>query len=218
MLAFCAGKSGRGTRPSFERLVGRYGYRKLGLFGVACCRRLWDRLGAADRALIESFEAYCDGPLSGGDADEMFERHLATESTSQGVPWLVQATGKLYCIGEDTDEEYWEDLVGALKAVQRDSGQPMFKERIQQAHLVREVFESPFRGSGSEHGWRSNTAVALARRAYAERDWSVLPVLADALEDAGCVDADLLQHCRQGGSHYRGCWAVDLALNRGGNA
>jgi hypothetical protein len=214
MLAYCAGKFGRWTTPSFERLVNRYGPRKLGLYGVACCRQLWDRLDTPARELIESFEAYCDGLIS---TEEIFGRHTATRSVSLGVPWLIQATGKLYCIGEDTDMEYWEDLKRALKAVQRDSAQAMFKERIQQAHLLREVFGNPFRAREAAPGWRSHTAVALARRAYEERDWSMLPVLADALEEAGCQDVELLQHCRRGSDHYRGCWAVDRILNRTGN-
>ena len=46
-------------------------------------------------------------------------------------------------------------------------------------------------------------------------DYGGLPVLADALEEAGCTDADLLAHCRSGGGHLRGCWAVDLLLGKG---
>ena len=46
------------------------------------------------------------------------------------------------------------------------------------------------------------------------RDYGGLRVLADALEEAGCTDADLLAHCRSGGGHLRGCWAVDLLLGK----
>jgi hypothetical protein len=41
-----------------------------------------------------------------------------------------------------------------------------------------------------------------------------LPILADALEDAGCTEAAVLAHCRGGGEHVRGCWAVDLLTGR----
>src|SRR5260370_923062 len=52
----------------------------------------------------------------------------------------------------------------------------------------------------------------LAAAIYEERAFDRLPVLADALEDAGCADADILGHCRGGGEHVRGCWAVDSVL------
>ncbi len=56
--------------------------------------------------------------------------------------------------------------------------------------------------------------VAVASGIYAGRAFEDLPVLGDALEDAGCADADFLGHCRGGGRHARGCWAVDLVLGR----
>ena len=55
----------------------------------------------------------------------------------------------------------------------------------------------------------------LAQAIYEERDLRRLPVLADALEDAGCEDADLLGHLRGPGRHVRGCWALDLVLGKG---
>jgi hypothetical protein len=54
----------------------------------------------------------------------------------------------------------------------------------------------------------------MARHADESGDFGGLPVLADALEEAGCTDADLLAHCRSGGGHLRGCWAVDLLLGK----
>ena len=56
---------------------------------------------------------------------------------------------------------------------------------------------------------------AMARHAEGPGDYGDLPVLADALEEAGCTGADLLAHCRSGGGHLPGCWAVDLILGRG---
>ncbi len=62
--------------------------------------------------------------------------------------------------------------------------------------------------------WRSETVVALASGIYAERAFDRLPILADALEEAGCNHPDVLAHCRGSGPHARGCWVVDLVLNR----
>ena len=62
--------------------------------------------------------------------------------------------------------------------------------------------------------WNHGTVPAIAHRMYEERAFHDLPILADALEDAGCTDADILAHCRQPGEHVRGCWVVDLLLGK----
>ena len=62
--------------------------------------------------------------------------------------------------------------------------------------------------------WRTATVTSLALAIYEERAFDRLPILADALEDAGCTNADILGHCRGGGEHVRGCWVVDLVLGK----
>jgi hypothetical protein len=63
--------------------------------------------------------------------------------------------------------------------------------------------------------WRTSTAVALAKHMYESRDFSPMPILADALQDAGCDCDDILTHCRDAtASHVRGCWVVDLVLDK----
>jgi hypothetical protein len=62
--------------------------------------------------------------------------------------------------------------------------------------------------------WNHDTIPAIARRIYEDRAFHDLPILADALEDAGCGNAPLLDHCRTGGEHVRGCWVVDLLLGK----
>jgi hypothetical protein len=90
-----------------------------------------------------------------------------------------------------------------------------------QAELLREIFGNPFRPTGFDARWRTSAVTNLAQSAYAER---VLPhgrlheerlsVLADALEEAGCNEAELLAHLRRPGEHFRGCWALDLVLGK----
>ena len=72
----------------------------------------------------------------------------------------------------------------------------------------------PFRPVAFDPRWRTETAVALASGIYADRAFDRLPILADALEDAGCDAAELLAHLRGPGPHARGCWAVDLVLEK----
>jgi hypothetical protein len=62
--------------------------------------------------------------------------------------------------------------------------------------------------------WPTSTVVTLARQMYESRDFSAMPILADALQDAGCENADVLAHCRGPGPHVRGCWVVDLLLGK----
>ena len=62
--------------------------------------------------------------------------------------------------------------------------------------------------------WNDGTVRKIAQAIYDERAFDRLPILADALEDAGCDNADILNHCRNGGEHVRGCWVVDLLLGK----
>ncbi|QEG25959.1 hypothetical protein GobsT_06940 [Gemmata obscuriglobus] len=80
--------------------------------------------------------------------------------------------------------------------------------------IAREVFGNPFRPVTFSPEWRTGTAVALAGQMYESRDFSAMPVLADALQDAGCNSDDILNHCRGPGPHVRGCGVVDLVLGK----
>jgi hypothetical protein len=62
--------------------------------------------------------------------------------------------------------------------------------------------------------WNGGTVAVIARRIYEERAFRDLPILADALLEAGCEDADLLGHLRGPGPHVRGCWSVDALLGK----
>jgi hypothetical protein len=87
-------------------------------------------------------------------------------------------------------------------------------ERPTQAALLRDIFGNPFRPVTLDPTWLTPTVKALAQAIYEERTFTDLPVIADALEDAGCANADILDHCRPPGEHVRGCWAVDLVLGK----
>jgi hypothetical protein len=84
----------------------------------------------------------------------------------------------------------------------------------EQAQLVRCVFGNPFHHVTVTPSWLTPTVLALAEGIYAERAFDRLPILADALQDAGCDNPDVLGHCRGGGPHVRGCWMVELVLGK----
>jgi hypothetical protein len=83
-----------------------------------------------------------------------------------------------------------------------------------QIPLLRDIFGNPFRPATFDPAWRTSTVVAFARQMYESRDFGAMPILADALQDAGCDSDDILNHCREPGPHLRGCWVVDLVLGK----
>jgi hypothetical protein len=83
--------------------------------------------------------------------------------------------------------------------------------------LIRDVFANPFRPAAIDPGWlrwNGGTVPAVAREVE-EGAYDRLPVLADALEDAGCTDEVVLGHGRNGLAHVHGCWLLDAVLGRG---
>jgi hypothetical protein len=131
--------------------------------------------------------------------------------------WDSAWEGERAIAGHATGEEVWstaEDAVGAPA--------PTVAE-VTQTTLIRDLFGNPFRPttlSPAVRAWNGALAARLARAAYEERylpegtlDGGRLAVLADALEEAGCTDPDILDHLRGPGPHVRGCWPVDVILD-----
>jgi hypothetical protein len=108
--------------------------------------------------------------------------------------------------------------VGGLAAIPPRSWEVSYDAwRSTQCDLFRELFGNPFRVASADLSWltwNDGTIRKLARAIYDGHAFDRLPVLADALEDAGCTNADILAHCRSGGEHVRGCWVVDLLLGK----
>ena len=136
----------------------------------------------------------------------------AREAVVSPVPHVTQAA--LAAAGERADATIW--AAWATSEATRVPGQ----ERRHQCALLRDLF-NPFRPVTPEPAWSTPQVVALAQAAYEQRelpagtlDLARLAVVADALEDAGCDQADLLAHLRGPGPHVRGCWAVDLILGK----
>jgi hypothetical protein len=113
----------------------------------------------------------------------------------------------------------WEAQVAAGSGAYHDLlHEYELPEQAEQSRLLRDVQGNPFRPVAVEPGWlawNDGTVVKLAQGIYEERAFDRSPILADALEEAGCTDADLLGHLRSPGPHVRGCWALDLVLGKG---
>ena len=96
----------------------------------------------------------------------------------------------------------------------QDTARASQESRTALATFLRDIFGNPFRPVAFSPDWRTDTAVALASQMYKARDFSLMPILADALQDAGCDSTEVLDHCRRPGPHVRGCWVVDRVLGR----
>jgi hypothetical protein len=114
---------------------------------------------------------------------------------------------------EEPDEEWYERT--------SDAGYDAWDRELAVASsdhcvLLRDIVGPfPFRDVFFCSSWRSSTARAIAQSIYVDPADHRHPILADALEEAGCTNADILSHCRQPGKHVKGCWVVDLLLHKG---
>jgi hypothetical protein len=133
----------------------------------------------------------------------------------------VKALGAVAACARMTCEACWESLVAYRytqvwenRADRRAANGARHEERAARAGILRDIFGNPFRPVAFSPEWRTDTAVSLAKQMYESREFSAMPILADALQDAGCDNDDMLDHCRGPGPHVRGCWVVDLVLGK----
>ncbi|HVK07599.1 MAG TPA: hypothetical protein VM597_02365 [Gemmataceae bacterium] len=174
--------------------------------GLAAAFRLdWDALTPQTRAAVEVMEGWADGAVT-----------YARVTEAKRVLWsLVYPRSPEHGDGRDPERDAARTLRDAL------DGRPHFFELVRSTRtpqrmpaIVRDIFGNPFRPVRVRPDWLTTTAVGLARTIYEDRAFDRLPILADALEDAGCDVPALLDHCRGDGPHVRGCWVVDLVLRK----
>jgi hypothetical protein len=205
----------------FGFLGNRASARKSRLFAVACCRQIWHLIKNEDsREAVEISEQYADGLASA-----KLLRGVAREAAdvASELAWeapLMMRTAKW--AERDAAHAAAHAARGRLNlhwvvmAVRSAMSFSPDKAKGQDS-LVRDLFGNPFRPVNVDLawlGWNGSTIPRLAQAIYDERRFGDLPILADALEEAGCDNADVLAHCRSGGEHVRGCWVVDALLGK----
>jgi hypothetical protein len=218
-------------QPMLAFLMASTGDRKLRLFACACCRRVWHLLRHQEsQQAVEIAERFADGSAE----DE--ERHRARKAASQATqargtvpvptdprPERRAASSAYYVLAGDAAKAANGASELAIEALIWQQGghanclasATISSERNSQACLLRDIFGNPFRPVPFLPEWRTDTAVALARRMYESRDFGAMPILADALQDVGCDNEEILNHCRDANQpHVRGCWVVDLVLGK----
>jgi hypothetical protein len=204
--------------------------RKLRLFVVACCRRVVHLMAdPRSRHAVEVAEAFVDG--SAGDGERGAAMREANEAerdalrvrleSERGISprFFLAAHAATSACG--TPGEFATNAVrsilwacGEIACDPESALGGLDHERAAECITIRDMFGNPFKPTQFDPSWRTETAVALARKMYESRDFSVMPIMGDALQDAGCPDEDILNHCRSPGVHVRGCFVVDLVLSR----
>jgi hypothetical protein len=117
---------------------------------------------------------------------------------------------------ENEQHRRWQEAMARAGRVRTDRARAASAATAAACDLYRDVVAYPFEPQPFDADWRTSTAVALARGMSESRDFSPMPILADALQDAGCDDDHVLNHCRGTGPHVPGCWVVDLVLGTAG--
>lgn len=203
--------------------------RKLRLFAAACYHRIMPLLAdrtRCDRArtsvafmrraqrAVRVAERLADGEVD--DAERVAARETIREGTGAAA-WTAFAALADPCRPVDAGNSSILAVVWAV-GEKTEAARKLRKElRLWQRRLVREFFGNPFRPVALDPAWlawNDHAVTRLAERIYEDRDFDRLPLLADALEEAGCGERALLQHLRGSGPHCRGCWALDAVLGK----
>ena len=214
--------------------------RKLRLFAVACCRRIWGWLAdERNRMAVEAAERYADGAthkkalaVARSNAAAVITGFVPPGSSVEGRKVLAAAqaarhvarpTGKRSALADDVrkaaESSLMAEMIGRLSRLIRPEC------LLPRSNLLRCIFGNPFRPSAplphAVLAWNDGTVRRMAEAIYEERrmpgvtlDSARLSILADALLDAGSDDEELIGHCRQPGPHFRGCWGVDRLLGK----
>jgi hypothetical protein len=216
--------------PMIEFLADRLSARKARLWSCACVRRAWRFLtDPRSRKAVQAAERFADGRIG---ARALWNAHcraddVADESEIEwmSIHWDDIQHAACWTASDDILDMARSIAVVVAANVGLDPSSGIIsldlpeekQEKAAQADLLRDLIGNPFRGVSVEPGWLGwdgGIVVKLAQAIYEERAFERMPVLADALEEAGCTDTDILDHLRHPGPHARGCWALDLVLRK----
>jgi hypothetical protein len=217
--------------PMLDFLRGKASDRKIRLYATAWCRRGWAVLtNPASQRAVEASERFADDPATLGELEAASGR-AREQLRSAGPRALPRSKAAVAHLG--LLAAVWVSSPGAWDAAEAarawwgtarsraQSEELDARERRERAGLLRDLFGNPFRPVNLSRSWLTPDVLPLAQAAYDNRTLPAgtleperLALLADALEEAGCDNADILGHLRGEGPHVRGCWAVDLVLGK----
>jgi hypothetical protein len=212
--------------PLLVFLKGRHSDRQCRMLAIACCRRIWHILDASTQHLVEVAERFVEGMSRARTmtfSTELRRRlgDLYTNEMHQGRPYSSSRMVAVI-VHEIVAGAAWPlawNAVSEVRVALRDGPvtPDIYQESKAQAGLVRDIFGNPFRVATLDPvwlQWNGGTVRKIAQSIYDDRAFDRMPILAAALEEAGCTDQAILDHCRGHGPHVRGCWVVDLLLGK----
>jgi hypothetical protein len=216
--------------PMLEFLRGRASDRKLRLFAVACCRRVWHLLtDGRSRGAVEVAERYADGETTreelgvARDAGVAAHGELLSAVRGGARHLSLPAAYAAFRIARRKVVQAARDATAfcpSAVSTAYEASDPRYKaESSEQTVLLRDIFGPlPFRPVTVHPpvlAWNDRIVPRLAQVIYDQRRWGDMPLLGDALLDAGCDNEEMLTHAReQGAVHVRGCWLLDLLLDK----
>ena len=205
--------------------------RKWRLFAAACCDRAVKSLNDPRLSpILSALERYVDWEISWEELKRV-RKILPLIRKEIGLEWVGNNERLHFTVSalDDATAKASQLALNSFITVQfafasmgrgrKDETRRMqsyraAEERVQ-LQLARDIFGNPFRPVAVDPAWLTSTAVGLARGIYDDRAFDRLPILADAFQDAGCEDDAILSHCRDATQvHVRGCWVVDLVLDK----
>ena len=203
--------------PMVRLLWHKVSNRQRRLFVVACAHCIWDRIPTGDmREAVATAERYAD---SSATPEEFYEAGTAMygytfrTATLEKREWGFGAPDKRSVHRHCLLATFGDRGLANLETLNAWNDSRILTGRFQ-PFLLREILGNPFRPVPFSPSWRTDTVLALASQMYKSREFSAMPILGDALQDAGCDAADVLNHCRGPGPHVRGCWVVDRVLGK----
>ena len=196
------------------------GDRKRRLFVCALCRRLGIRLAdPRSQRAVEVAESFSDYEATEEELGEAFQEALNAQLGRRSATIsTAELASSIACtaVRSPLDLAYGTAILltpGAAREIMKHTVNRK-AEAQHQANLLRCVVGNPFSPTLAECPWLTDNIRAMGQTIYENRCYEDLPILADALEDAGCDNADILNHLRGPGAHCRGCWALDLILGK----
>jgi hypothetical protein len=189
--------------------------RKLRLFGCSSCRCVWKLLiDERSRRAVEASECFADGTISQRELDAAIAAasHSSDDLEDKCLATLPQRELQIVEDAWNAAEMAWKATVGHHEIYEIAHISLGFTVNV--LNLLRDIFGNPFRPAAVDRRWLTSTVIDVSTAIYNERAFDHMPVLADALMEAGCDNEELTAHCRAERPHVRGCWAVDSILGK----
>jgi hypothetical protein len=210
--------------------------RKLRLFACACCRRIWNLItDERSREAVLVAERFADGRATrreleaaqrwaGNASSDISDAHWDGNWDPLNVPFIPAASAAFLTVvpGDTQWDEHTpyvpdaEEVAFNCTRAAGFAGGPaaVQAEGAAQRALFHEIMGNPFRPVRLDQSSLPQEVILLARTIYLERQFDRMSELAAGLEQAGCTDRGILDHCQRPGTHVRGCWVIDLLLGK----